>query len=89
MNLPQGQGMPQGQGQGQTAQIVKPRLPLTWSGQRFDIWRNEVEKWYEENRNPEANKYQDLTESLKLIKDEKVRTYVNKALLERVRDEKP
>ena len=63
-------------------------MPPTWSGQRFDIWRNEVEKWYEENRNPEANKYQDLTESLKLIKDEKVRTYVNKTLLERMRDKK-
>ena len=33
-----------------TTQLVKPRLPPGWSGQRFDKWRAEVAKWSENNR---------------------------------------
>ena len=30
-------------------QLVKPRLPPLWSGQEFDRWKVEVEKWFDNN----------------------------------------
>ena len=35
---------------GGTTQLVKPRLPPLWSGQKFDRWRVEVERWHENSR---------------------------------------
>ena len=51
-SLIQGLSTTQGQGQGQTAQIIRLRAPPAWTGQRFEAWRKEIEKWYEENRSP-------------------------------------
>ena len=62
---------------GDTTQLVKPRLPPLWSGQEFDRWRLEVEKWYNNNRSTDEEKYIDLLESLKkndAIKDFVVKT---------------
>ena len=35
------------------------------SGQKFDRWKAEVEKWYENNKSSDEEKYIDLLESLK------------------------
>ena len=52
----------------QTAQIVKPRLPPAWSGQRFETWRKDIKKLSEGNRNPEEQKYEEVKEMLKNVK---------------------
>ena len=49
----------------QTTQLVKSRWPPTWIGQKFDKWRLEIEKWKENNKSTEEDKYVDLMESLK------------------------
>ena len=33
-----------------TIQLVKPRFPPLWSGQEYDKWRVEVEKWFDKNK---------------------------------------
>ena len=35
---------------GATTQLVKTRQPPLWSGQQFDRWKVEVERWYENNK---------------------------------------
>ena len=51
--------------EGGTTQLVKPRQPPLWSGQKFDRWKVEVERWYENNRANDEDKFIDLLESLK------------------------
>merc|ERR1712030_48163 len=65
-----------------TTQLVKPQLPPGWSGQRFDKWRAEVEKWSENNRATEEDKFVDLVESLK--KNDAIKEFVSKSLLDKV-----
>jgi len=65
-----------------TTQLVKPRLPPGWSGQRFDKWRAEIEKWSENNRATEEDKFVDLVESLK--KNDAVNEFVSKSLLDKI-----
>ena len=48
-----------------TTQLVKSRWPPVWIGQKFDKWRLEIEKWKENNKSSEEDKYVDLLESLK------------------------
>ena len=48
-----------------TTQLVKSRWPPGWSGQKFDKWRTEIEKWRQNNKSTEEDKYMDLIESLK------------------------
>ena len=48
-----------------TTQLVKARWPPIWTGQKFDKWRLEIEKWKENNKSTEEDKYVDLLESLK------------------------
>merc|ERR1712074_14548 len=62
--------------------LSKPRLPPGWSGQRFDKWRAEVEKWSENNRATEEDKFVDLVESLK--KNDAVKEFVSKSLLDKI-----
>ena len=50
---------------GGTTQLSKPRLPPLWSGQKFDRWRIEVEKWCDNNKLTDKEIYIDLLESLK------------------------
>ena len=50
---------------GATTQLVKSRQPPLWSGQQFDRWRIEVERWYENNKASDEEKYIDLLEYLK------------------------
>ena len=45
---------------GTMTQLVTPRFPPLWSGQEFDRWRVEVEKWFDNNRSTEEEKYIDL-----------------------------
>ena len=33
-----------------TTQLVKSRWPPLWSGQKFDKWKHEIEKWSENNK---------------------------------------
>jgi hypothetical protein len=52
-----------------------------WSGQDFDRWKLEIEKWFEDNKASEEHKYQDLMESLTknaVIKDFVVKTLDSK-----------
>ena len=45
---------------GATTQLVKFRQPSLWSGQQFDRWKVEVERWYENNKSSDEEKYIDL-----------------------------
>ena len=65
-----------------TTQLVKSRQPPLWSGQQFDRWRIEVERWYENNKASDEEKYIDLLESLK--KNEVIKEFVVKTLVEKV-----
>ena len=58
-----------------TIQLVKPRFPSLWSGQEYDRWRVEVEKWYDNNKSTDEEKYIDFMESLK--KNENIKEFVN------------
>ena len=50
---------------GRTTQLSKPRLPPLWSGQKFDRWKKEIEKWCNNDKLTDEEKYIDLLESLK------------------------
>ena len=67
---------------GATTQLVKSRQPPLWSGQQFDRWRVEVERWYENNKSSDEEKYIDLLESLK--KNEVIKEFVVNTLSEKV-----
>ena len=53
-----------------------------WSGQKFDRWKVEVERWYENNKSSDEEKYIDLLESLK--KNEVIKDFVVNTLVEKV-----
>ena len=67
---------------GGVAQIVKPRPPPLWTGQKFDRWKVEVISWHNHSRGNDEEKYLDLIESLK--KNEAIKEFVNRTLIERV-----
>ena len=67
---------------GGVAQIVKPRPPPLWTGQKFDRWKVEVISWRNHSRGNDEEKYLDLIESLK--KNEVIKEFVNRTLIERV-----
>ena len=67
---------------GGTTQLVKPRPPPIWSGQKFDRWKVEVERWFENNRANDEEKFIDLLESLK--NNEVIGDFVNRTLIEKV-----
>ena len=67
---------------GGVAQIVKPRPPPLWTGQKFDRWKAEVISWRNHSRGNDEEKYLDLIESLK--KNEVIKEFVNRTLIERV-----
>ena len=45
---------------GGVAQIVKPRPPPLWTGQKFDRWKVEVMSWCNHSRGNYEEKYLDL-----------------------------
>ena len=53
-----------------------------WSGQKFDKWKLEIEKWTENNKSTEEDKYVDLMESLK--KNKIIQYFVTKTLVEKI-----
>ena len=53
-----------------------------WSGQKYDRWKIEVEKWCDNNKSTDEEKYIDLLESLK--KNDAVKEFVVKTLVEKV-----
>ena len=66
---------------GATTQLVKTRQPPLWSGQKFDRWKVEVERCYENNKSSDEEKCIGLLESVKkndVIKDFVVNTLVEK-----------
>ena len=65
-----------------TTQLVKPRWPPGWSGQRFEKWQVEIEKWSTNNKASEEDKFVDLIESLK--KNEAIKEFVSKSLMDKV-----
>ena len=67
---------------GGTTQLSKPRHPSLWSGQMFEIWKIEVEKWCDNNKLTDEEKYIDLLESLK--KNYAIKHYVVNTLIEKV-----
>merc|ERR1711867_221205 len=64
------------------AQLVKPRPPPLWTGQKFHRWKVEVISWHNHGRGNDEKKYLDLIESLK--KNEVIKKFVNRTLIERV-----
>ena len=50
---------------GGVAQIVKPRPPPLWTGQKFDRWKAEVISWRNHGRGNDEEKFLDLIESEK------------------------
>ena len=67
---------------GGTTQLTKPRLPPLWTGQKFDRWRIEVERWCDNSKSMDEEKYIDLLESLK--KNDALKGYVVNTLVEKV-----
>ena len=67
---------------GTTTQLVKSRQPLLWSGHQFDRWRIEMERWYENNKASDEEKYIDFLKSLK--NNEAIKGFVVKTLVEKV-----
>ena len=65
-----------------TTQLVKSRWPPVWVGQKFDKWRLEINKWKENNKSTEEDKFVDLLESLK--KNETIKEFVTKTLVDKV-----
>ena len=65
-----------------TTQLVKPRFPPIWSGQKFDRWKKEIERWSINNKSSDEDKYVDLLESLK--RNDTIKEYVNRTLIEKV-----
>ena len=65
-----------------TTQLVKSRWPPVWTGQKFDKWKSEIEKWSQNNKSTEEDKYMDLLESLK--KNDTIKDFVTKTLVEKV-----
>ena len=57
---------------GGVAQIVKPRPPPLWTGQKFDRWKAEVISWHNHGRGNKEEKYLDLIESLKKNEEIKI-----------------
>ena len=68
--------------QTQTTQLIKSRPPPIWSGQNFEKWRIEIERWFENNKSTDEDKYIDLIESLK--KNKVIKEFVVKTLVEKV-----
>ena len=68
----------------QTTQLIKARWPPVWVGQKFDKWKLEVEKWKENNKSTEEDKFVDLLESLK--KNETIKEFVTKTLVDKIRE---
>ena len=50
---------------GGVAQIVKPRPPPLWRGQKFDRWKAEVISWCDHGRGNDEENFLDLIESQK------------------------
>ena len=67
-------------------QLVKTKNSPIWSGQKFDVWKKEIEKWSANNKGSEEDKYIDLFESLK--KNETIKEYVHKSMIEKRGDER-
>ena len=67
---------------GGVAQIVKPRPPPLWTGQKFDRWKAEVISWCNNGRGNDEEKFLDLIESLK--KNDAIKGFVNRTLIEKV-----
>ena len=67
-----------------TTQLIKARWPPVWVGQKFDKWKLEVEKWKENNRSTEEDKFVDLLESLK--KNDTIKEFVTKTLVDKIGD---
>merc|ERR1712105_452427 len=65
-----------------TTQLVKPRYPPGWTGQKFDKWKVEIEKWSVNSKASEEDKFIDLIESLK--RNEAIKEFVTKSLMEKV-----
>ena len=59
-----------------TAQLVMSKLSPLWSGQQYDRCRVEVEKWFDNNKSTDEEKYIDLMESLK--KNESIKEFVER-----------
>ena len=67
---------------GGTTQLVKPRPPPLWTGQKFDRWKDEVTAWRDNGRGNGEEKVLDLIESLK--KNDVIKGFVNRTLIEKV-----
>ena len=67
---------------GGVAQIVKPRPPPLWTGQKFDRWKVEVISWHNQSRGNDEENYLDLVESLK--RNKTIKEFMNRTLIQRV-----
>ena len=63
-----------------TTQLIKARLPPIWTGQRFNKWKVEIEKWNQNNKLTDEDKFVDLLESLK--KNDSIKEFVTKKLID-------
>ena len=50
---------------GGVTQLVKPRPPPLWTGQKFDRWKAEVISWHNRGRGNDEEKFLYFIESLK------------------------
>ena len=59
-------------------------MPPIWTGQKFDKWKVEIEKWNENNKSTEEDKFVDLLESLK--KNDSIKEFVTQTLIDKISD---
>ena len=52
-----------------------------WIGQEFEVWKKELEKWYENDKSSDETKYCNVLESLK--KNDKIKDFVVNVLTEK------
>ena len=71
---------------GATKQLVQSRQPPSQLGQKYERWKIGVEKWYNNNKATDEEKYIDLLESLK--NNKVIKEFVVKTLVENIGETK-
>ena len=66
---------------------AKPSLMIPkWIGQKFYVWKKELEKWNENDKSSEETKYCNVIKSLK--KNDKIKNYVVNTLAEKTENDR-
>ena len=65
-----------------TTEIKKTRPVPTWTGQKYEEWKREIERWSTDTNQSDEYKYQEVIESLK--KKCTIREFVSNTMMEKI-----